>query len=274
MFYTRVMTAIIMAVSFISLIFFSNEFFLQFFIGLILTISFWEWLSLTSLKLHIIRLILIFFVLLIIFSLMSYSQSYLIFYLFLSVFFLWFFIAYSIIFFSYEKKIILLSSTYFSIFSALISLIVAWQGFLFLFSEMNGRHLFLFLIIIVSGSDIGAYLIGKIFGKYKLAKKISPGKTWEGFFGGLVLSQIFCHIYLNMFSKKLIIFDEINVVFLILFISIISVIGDLFISLLKRASGRKDTGNLLPGHGGILDRIDGLIPALCFYSSILYFING
>ena len=107
-----------------------------------------------------------------------------------------------------------------------------------------------------------------------MAKKISPGKTWEGFIGGLVLSQIFSHIFLSFYSKNLSIFYDLNIFSLILFIAIISVMGDLYISLLKRSCGEKDTGDLLPGHGGILDRIDGVIPALTFYPSILFFING
>ena len=102
-------------------------------------------------------------------------------------------------------------------------------------------------------------------------KRLVQEKTWEGFFGGLIFSIAFSSLYLNFTLGNFNLTTNLNLSILILLLAIISVIGDLFISLLKRRYGQKDTGNLLPGHGGILDRVDGIIPALTVLPFILVF---
>jgi phosphatidate cytidylyltransferase len=107
-------------------------------------------------------------------------------------------------------------------------------------------------------ADSAAYFTGKKFGKNKLAPTISPGKTWEGVFGALVgvtILGLVLHFYFGVYNVPLI-FGGLWA------IAILGVIGDLFESMLKRQAGLKDSGNILPGHGGILDRIDGIIPSL------------
>ncbi|MDB2655860.1 phosphatidate cytidylyltransferase, partial [Candidatus Pelagibacter bacterium] len=110
-------------------------------------------------------------------------------------------------------------------------------------------------------TDIGGYIFGKIIGGKKLSK-ISPNKTIAGSIGSFILSIIPLIIALN-FNFLDLEFNLINIIFCLL-ISLISQIGDLFISLIKRKAEIKDTGNLLPGHGGILDRMDGIIFAVPF----------
>ena len=115
------------------------------------------------------------------------------------------------------------------------------------------------IILICITSDIGGYIIGKIFKGPRLTK-ISPNKTYAGVFGSFLLSLIAGLIYLNYFGKKELTDSDHLIIFLsILFISLISQIGDLVISYFKRKAKLKDTGKILPGHGGLLDRIDGLI---------------
>ena len=131
--------------------------------------------------------------------------------------------------------------------------------------EYKNFKYFLFIVIVCIFTDIGGYIFGKIFKGPKLTK-ISPNKTYAGVFGSFLLSLIAGLIYLNYFGKKELTDSDHFVIFsFILFISLISQIGDLVISYFKRKAKLKDTGKIIPGHGGLLDRIDGLIfvfPAL------------
>ena len=120
---------------------------------------------------------------------------------------------------------------------------------------------FLYVISICFFTDIGGYIFGKIIGGKKLSK-ISPNKTIAGTAGSFILSIIPLIIFIN-FNYLDLEFNLINIIFCLL-ISLISQLGDLFISLIKRKAKIKDTGNLLPGHGGILDRVDGIIFAVPF----------
>ena len=127
--------------------------------------------------------------------------------------------------------------------------------------QFIGLNFFLFLIIVCIFTDIGGYLFGKIFKGPKLSK-ISPNKTYSGVFGSFIVSLISGMIYIKYLGQKskiLLDTDPIFVILLILFISTISQIGDLIISYFKRKAKLKDTGRILPGHGGFLDRIDGII---------------
>ena len=124
-----------------------------------------------------------------------------------------------------------------------------------------GLNFFLFLIIVCIFTDIGGYIFGKIFKGTKLTK-ISPKKTYSGVIGSFLLSLLFglTYIkYLGQKSKILLETESIFIIFLILFISLVSQIGDIIISYFKRKAKLKDTGKILPGHGGFLDRIDGII---------------
>ena len=130
-------------------------------------------------------------------------------------------------------------------------------------------HLLLVVIICVS-TDIGGYVFGNIFKGPKLTK-ISPKKTYSGVIGSFLLSLIFTNLFLE-FSSNVQTFEFTKEMFLfILLISFVSQMGDLIISYFKRKSKMKDTGSIIPGHGGILDRIDGAIFALPF--SYVLFLN-
>ena len=120
---------------------------------------------------------------------------------------------------------------------------------------------YLYLISICFCTDIGGYVFGKIIGGKKLSK-ISPNKTISGTIGSFIFSIIPLIFVLN-FNYIDLVFNLTNIIFCLL-ISLISQLGDLFISFIKRKAKIKDTGNLLPGHGGILDRVDGIIFAVPF----------
>jgi len=118
----------------------------------------------------------------------------------------------------------------------------------------------LFLLLICICSDIGGFIFGKTF-KGKKLTRISPNKTISGSIGSFILPLILVPIFFYFFSEK---FSLLQLFILTVFVSLICQLGDLFISFLKRKANVKDTGDLLPGHGGILDRIDGILFALPF----------
>lgn len=119
--------------------------------------------------------------------------------------------------------------------------------------------LLLGLLAVVSVADIGAYFAGRAFGKHKLAPSVSPGKTWEGVAGGLLGVACYGLAWKSLEGSVAVPFPGFA---LLLAMAAISVVGDLFESWLKRQAGLKDSGRILPGHGGVLDRIDGMTPAL------------
>jgi phosphatidate cytidylyltransferase len=121
-----------------------------------------------------------------------------------------------------------------------------------------------FFFLIVMGADTGGYYIGKNFGKHKLVPKISPGKTWEGVIGGVIFSSVFAAIASATFFPEL--SYKISIPLAIV-MTVVGLFGDLAESAMKRGSGAKDAANILPGHGGLLDRLDSLL----FNAPILYY---
>ena len=179
-----------------------------------------------------------------------------------------FFIIQGSVFFIFFLGILFLATSYEWLRMTKKNIFLGFLGIIFLlFSfyaafeirENNNFSFFLFLITVCIFTDIGGYVFGKIFKGPKLTI-ISPNKTYSGVVGSFILSLIAGLIYLNYFGKKEIFDLEQSIVLLIiLFISLISQIGDLIISYFKRKAKLKDTGKILPGHGGLLDRIDGII---------------
>ncbi len=122
-----------------------------------------------------------------------------------------------------------------------------------------GAQLLLYLMVIVWGADSSAYLAGRLWGKARLAVQISPGKTWEGVYGAVAATIVIASLGVWWFGFK----GTMIVAFVLLSVATVmfSIVGDLWESLLKRRRGLKDSGQILPGHGGIMDRIDSLTAA-------------
>ena len=137
----------------------------------------------------------------------------------------------------------------------------------FLQNQPNVSWNLIFIITICILSDIGGYIFGKTF-KGKKLTKISPNKTYSGMYGSFFLTILFSLVY----SYSISFIDLEIILFTSIVISVICQLGDLFISYLKRKAKLKDTGNILPGHGGLLDRIDGILFALPFGLIIINFI--
>jgi phosphatidate cytidylyltransferase len=150
----------------------------------------------------------------------------------------------------------------------LILLVFTWIAIVTILNYQSGQWLLLLAIVIIVLADVGGFFAGKYFGKHKLAPIISPGKTWEGFVGGLLLEGVLVGSLVWYLSDHV---TVLGLSLLVIPVALYSVLGDLFESMIKRHSGVKDSGRLLPGHGGVLDRIDGVMAALPMFGLILPF---
>jgi phosphatidate cytidylyltransferase len=137
-------------------------------------------------------------------------------------------------------------------------LVPAWFAFLYLRAQMHGEWLILFMLALVAAADIGAYFSGTHFGRNKLAPAVSPGKSWEGFFGG-VLSSVILALLVWYFTRQQL---PLGIWLGVAVVTVLaSILGDLTESMVKRYRGVKDSGSLLPGHGGVMDRLDSISAA-------------
>jgi len=148
--------------------------------------------------------------------------------------------------------------------SGWIVLLAAWTALLVIRDREGGSHWLLWLFLLVWGADIGAYFAGRRFGRRKLAPQVSPGKTWEGVLGGVILALFATGALLAIAGRW-----SPGWLPVIALLVAVSVFGDLFESVLKRHRGVKDSGTLLPGHGGALDRVDSLLAVLPFFGLVL-----
>ncbi|OAH96769.1 phosphatidate cytidylyltransferase [Methylomonas methanica] len=157
-------------------------------------------------------------------------------------------------------------------FSGWLVLLSAWM-FLSKLRAYYGPGMVLYFLILIWAADISAFFAGKKWGKDKLAAEISPGKTVQGMYGALA-SALICSIGLRVYygfdafqgeQPELAVLMTIDLAILSILTVLISIYGDLFFSLIKRKKGVKDSGTLLPGHGGILDRVDSIIAAAPFF---------
>ena len=138
----------------------------------------------------------------------------------------------------------------------------------------QGTYLLLYAFLLVWGADSGAYFFGRALGKHKLAPKVSPGKSWEGALGGLFTSGVIAFAFLqatpnDVFGRTL---EMMPFIAVSVATVAISVLGDLAESMFKRQAGIKDSSNLIPGHGGILDRVDSLTAAIPYFATMFFFV--
>ncbi len=138
------------------------------------------------------------------------------------------------------------------------------------FRQELSADLLSFFFLVIMGSDTGAYYVGRLLGKHKLAPSISPGKTWEGVAGGLIASLLMATLAHFWFFNELPLKVALPLAALM---TVVGIFGDLTESALKRGAGAKDAANILPGHGGVLDRLDSLLfnAPLIYYFGRIYF---
>ncbi len=224
---------------------------------LCLSIAWYEWVKLFNFSLHFYLYGFI-LLLLSLFLLDKFSTLY--------IFFLIFFLAYLPSMFNFEREAFI--KTFYPFLIGLIYLYLSFAS-LKLLIQGYPRELLLFLFCVVFGNDTGAYLAGRKWGKSPFFPEISPKKTWEGFWGGLILALI-VGIFLN---KLYSLWSTLSLITIVLMLTLFAVMGDLFESSIKRSVGKKDAGALIPGHGGILDRLDGVFFASPIYVFFLEVLN-
>ena len=134
------------------------------------------------------------------------------------------------------------------------------------FPNVEGKYFLLYFILLTKFSDMGAYVVGSLIGRHKLIPRISPGKTWEGFFGAIAVSTGASVVFVHFFGNHLAGMNFEHAVVLGIILSSTAVVGDLIESLFKRECGAKDSGSVLPGIGGVLDLLDSLL----FNAPIMY----
>jgi phosphatidate cytidylyltransferase len=151
-----------------------------------------------------------------------------------------------------------------SFITAIASITTGWFALSWIRMQPDGAWLILLLLLTVWAADTGAYFAGKSFGKKKLVPQISPGKTRAGLVGGLITASLVAVLASKL--MPIVELEPVRLILLSLVTALVSVGGDLLISLHKRTSGFKDSGAILPGHGGILDRLDSLLAAAPFFA--------
>lgn len=257
----RVITASILAVIFLTALFALPAGYFSFFLGAVVLIGAWEWSGLSGFAASWQRLVYSLLVL----ALLWFVASYLGFEGeasprlkdepirdLLLVGCGWWALALLLVQ-GYPSSVILWGHAYSRLLMGLVVLIPTWVALVYVRLQANGAWLVLLLMLVVALADSGGYFAGRRFGRHKLAPAVSPGKTWEGFAGGLLANLLLALIL--SYSLKV---DHWVMLAIIVPTSLISVLGDLLESMVKRHAGVKDSGQLLPGHGGILDRVDGI----------------
>jgi phosphatidate cytidylyltransferase len=259
----RIATAIVLIPLVLYLIFFLENQHFKWAMAVVLVLGSWEWCRLIGIKEVPGQAVYISIALLLAFISQLIPSS--IVYLLATIW--WIFAIYLVVTYPssdklWQNNLLLKSVIGFSI------LVPTWLGVVELQADSQIKMMFIF--VLVWAADIGAYFAGRKFGKHKLAPRVSPGKSIEGVVGGLLLSLI-----LGLAIKNYVGLENLNLLNATLIFSLVilfSVLGDLSESLFKRASGVKDSSQLLPGHGGILDRIDSLTSAVpIYYASIFLF---
>lgn len=162
---------------------------------------------------------------------------------------------------SYPQSAILWGNPWLRLLMGLFVLVPTWLSLVYVRGLEGGQWLVLLAMMLIACADTGGYFVGRRLGKRKLAINVSPGKSWEGFWGGQL-----CNIALAMVVGFCYGGSVAAIVAVIAMASLASVLGDLLESMVKRHRGIKDSSNLLPGHGGVLDRVDSITAAMPFFA--------
>ena len=253
----RIPTAIVLVTIVLTTLFLENVVYWRALISVAVAIGFWEWLRFCDIKLPLIKVVAyIGFAICLYFLLSHVLPTSVIIYL---ACFLWLLL----LVFTMTSKLDFLHKGWLKTIIGIVVLTSSASIIIEFKSVENGPLWVLCFMASVWAADVGAYFVGKRFGKTKLAPQISPGKTVEGMLGGIAfMLLVFVPVLFYVFDFK----AALLLLFTLIITTVVSVGGDLFESKLKRYSGIKDSSQILPGHGGILDRIDSLLSAAPFFA--------
>jgi phosphatidate cytidylyltransferase len=271
LFKQRLITALILAPLMVGGIFFLPIEQFAYFIGFIVTVAAWEWANLSGYSSPVVRIGYAGFV-----AVSTFATSYFIAKypelasLILAVGVFWWFVA-CLLVMQYPNKVALWQAKPVRAVLGLFVLIPMWVGFMTLKSQEHSSLIIVYVMLLIWGADTGAYFAGKTWGNKKLAPNVSPGKSWAGFWGGLATTGLIAVIFslcVNQWLRPMTLADFSLLAVMTFITAIISVMGDLVESMMKRHRGIKDSSQLLPGHGGVLDRIDSMasaVPVFAFF---------
>lgn len=268
----RVITGIILMATAIFLMMWATPIVFMGVMSFVVFLAGWEWCGLMQIERPIHRCFYLFIMSLAMIAVFHISAFY-----FLGIIFCWWSIA-SFFVLQYPKQKQLWNQGFLvRAMMGLLVLVPFWYSIIFIQSTMDGRWLLFFLIVLISGADVGAYFSGKTWGKKKILVNVSPNKTWVGLIGGILLAMSIALVSVLIFPQVLSMNASLVDVLMLLSVAcvtvIFSVIGDFFESMLKREAGLKDSGAIFPGHGGILDRIDSWTAATPVFLFGLLLIN-
>ena len=272
MFKQRVVTALILAPIMIIGIFLLPLQAFAFFIGIICTLGAWEWANISGYQKTWSRVFYAAFVFVSLYiaaRILDLNPDWKIYVLAAGT--LWWVVAFLLVK-RYPGGTDLWSSRLVRAALGLCVLIPMWVGFMHLKQQPYASLLIIFVMLVVWGADIGAYFSGRKWGNSKLAPKVSPGKSWAGFWGGLATTMVIaavCGLAVEQFVRPLTTYDWVSLFVITAVTMVISVLGDLVESMMKRYRGIKDSSSLLPGHGGVLDRIDSMAAAVPIFAFIM-----
>jgi len=281
----RMATALILALGFVWVTTFSSSFFFALFISLIVLVASWEWGEFIGLKhghqkfgyLSVVAFIIMSLFMLLEITPKTQSISSVSVSIILALGFLFWLITLPLLKY-YPRNANKWSNKFKIAVMGILTLLPAWVGMVQLKYLLVEGYFVLGLVAMVAAVDSGAYFIGKQFGHEKLAPHLSPNKTWEGALGGFVLCLLVNLLLVWILHNFLLTLNGWQIMQLVLLsfgVTFFDVIGDLFISMLKRNRAIKHSGFLLPGHGGVLDRIDGLIAVIPgFVLTVLFMVRG
>jgi phosphatidate cytidylyltransferase len=271
LFKQRLITALILAPLMIGGIFFLPIEQFAYFIGFIVTVAAWEWANLSGYESPVARIAYAAAIAVVIavtaYLMNSYAEIHRI---ILALGAAWWLLA-CVLVVQYPKQVSLWQAKPVRAILGLFVLIPMWVGFMTLKSQPYSALIIVYVMLLIWGADTGAYFAGKTWGNKKLAPNVSPGKSWAGFWGGLATTGLIAIIFslcVNQWLRPMMMEDFALLAVMTFITAIISVMGDLVESMMKRHRGIKDSSQLLPGHGGVLDRIDSMasaVPVFAFF---------
>lgn len=257
----RVLTALVLAPLMLAGIYLLSAPLFSLFIGLIVMIAAWEWFNLAGFRQVLWRWVFVSLtgLVLLLFWWMAKHGAFDWTYLTVASLLWWGLALVLVLTYPGSRASIEQSSVRLLLFIPM--LIPLWSGLNLIKERPDANLMLTWLMLLVWGADVGAYFAGKAFGRRKLAPNVSPGKTWAGVYGGMATSMGISATLAIVFMQALSIGQWLMLLLFSALIVAISVLGDLVESLLKRVRGIKDSSSLLPGHGGVLDRVDSLCAA-------------